>query len=69
MTARIGRVYARNAEGSGANRAAPQHSFGERRTLFLDRRARLRERLRTAALAGAYAAAVAGVIATLATVL
>lgn len=67
MTARIGRTYARNADKS-ANRAAIEHFFGDRRTLFIDRRARLRGKLWTAALVVAWAAAIVGLILMLASI-
>ena len=69
MTARIGRVYSRNAERTDGNRAADRHFFGDRRMLFVDRRARLRRELGTAALVLAWAAAVVALVLTFANVL
>jgi hypothetical protein len=64
MTARIGRTYSRSAQGKTANQAASEHFLGDRRMLFVDRRARLRERLGTAVLVLAWAAAIVALIAT-----
>jgi hypothetical protein len=65
MTARIGRTYSRTEEGKAANQAAAHFPKGtDRRMLFVERRARLRDRLGTAFLVLAWAAAIVGLIAT-----
>ena len=69
MTARIGRVYPRNAERTDGNRAVGEHFFGDRRMLFVNRRARLRNKLGTAALVVAWAAAVVALVLIFANVL
>jgi hypothetical protein len=65
MTARIGRAYSRTGGDKVTNQGAKHFSKDiDRRMLFVDRRAWLRERLGNALLVLAWAAAIVGLIAT-----
>jgi hypothetical protein len=64
MTARIGQAYSRTRARKANEGAAHFSTSTDRRALFIGRAARLRDRLGTALLVLAWAAAVVGLIAT-----
>ena len=65
MTARIGRTHSRTGAGKDATEGAVHFAKGtDRRMLFMDRRAQLRDRLGTALIVLAWVAAIVGLIAT-----
>lgn len=63
MTARIGRVYSRTGEGQPMNQQSSL-SATDGRPHFINPRERLRDRVGTAVLVLAWAAAILGLIAT-----